>query len=118
MKNSVITMYRIGRFFSYILVAVYLTIFIAGIITLISAVNDIHYSPTLLVKPIILLFFSVIALFFLILCIIKASQTIHHDGYEITNSDHIKMIILGGLSLNVFYLLGGIFALNDNKEKE
>ena len=118
MKTAAKIMYIIGRIGNIIELVCGVILFISGIVALaggsISAVSSsdneqlaaVFASGTSLIIFGILLF--VISLVVLILSK-KGINALKNNTVE--NAPHIVMIVIGAISQNYFYILGGIFAL-------
>lgn len=107
MKNASKTMYRIGRLFNFIFLGLGALLFVLGLIIIIAA-DDAEGKATGTSCLSIGVFYLVTAIIALILSG-KALRAIG-DGKE-NRKPHIIMIVIGAISSDIFYLLGGIFGI-------
>ena len=108
MRDASKTMYKIGRIFSYVLLGIAaLVIVIQTILLIVDAVqgNNVLDNIGSIVGTSIWLGLVIV----LIILATKSIKDIESD--EKNNSPHIIMIVMGAITGDVFYLLGGIFGL-------
>ena len=102
MKNASQTMYRLGRIINYVLLGLGALLTLIGIIGLIAgtegAAGLLGYGLMLVITNVVALILAGKAL---------ASLT---DG-QVNNKPHIIMIVVGAISENPLFVLGGIFGL-------
>jgi len=113
MRNASETMYKIGRVFSFVLLGLTaLLIVIYSILMIVAAVDG--RFPAYLGNVI----GYTIWLALVIVAIILASRAIKAiDENKSENGPHITMIVVGAISGDIFYLLGGIFGVIANGQE-
>ena len=109
MKIASKIMYKIGRVFNIIEFVAFIIIAVSGAIFLITgtSVNDDSQ-----VSGLGLLIFGIVAAIISYIVLRLATKSIKAlDNKKVENKPHIIMIVIGVISEDWFYILGGIFGL-------
>ena len=116
MRKASSIMYKIGRIINIVLLVLSIVLIVLGIVTMVSGNTEIAEDPdfaafaafgtaSMLVFGIVLLIPNIIVLFFAKRAIMALESGSH------AKFPHIIMIVLGAISQDYFFLLGGIFGL-------
>ena len=119
MKNAAKTMYTISKIFDIIEIA------LSGVLILVSLIisalaGSVAENPDELKGSMIaLMVVGLIYIAIFIVAIVLVNKALN-DVEEESNrlGIHITMIVIGAVSWNVFFLLGGIFTIIDRKKKK
>ena len=118
MKAASKILYTIGQIFSYIALVLTIIAIVFGIIftvggSLATTLEDsLPAGVTALAGGITFLVVGIVYLVIYVILIISARKAKRALGNGVTNNGpHIWMIVLGAISWDIFYLLGGIFGL-------
>ena len=111
MRNASQVMYKIGRIFSFVLLALFAVLFVVYSILLV--VHNIQDAGAAVIgSDIGTMIWALIWTGLVIVLIIlatRAIKTMQEDSKA--NAPHIVMIVFGAITGDIFYLLGGIFGL-------
>ena len=111
MRNASQVMYKIGRIFSFVLLALFAVLFVVySILLVVHIIQDA--GAAVIGSDIGTMIWALIWTGLVIVLIIlatRAIKTMQEDSKA--NAPHIVMIVFGAITGDIFYLLGGIFGL-------
>ena len=114
MKNSSKTMYKIGRIFSYVLLGLAILWCVLSFISILKAGDDVERASAISNFIMGILYLGAV-----IVTIILASKALAAlENNEVNKKEHITMIVVGAISSDIFYFLGGIFGLIAESQEE
>ena len=110
MKHASELMYKIGRIFNFILFGIYGIWAIFAIVAI--ATGAAAQSPEAVAAGVYSLVWAILFLAATLVALILAKKALNalEDGRN-NKKEHIIMIVVGAISNDIFYLLGGIFGL-------
>ena len=110
MKEASRLMYKIGRIFNFVLFGLYGLWFVLGLVDIIvGAANDDAVRVGNGISGIIFSTIYIAATLVALILAKKAMDALSDDKQN--KKEHITMIVVGAISNDIFYLLGGIFGL-------
>ena len=111
MRNASRVMYKIGRIFSFVLLALFAFLFIYNFIFLFVHIGK-DAGAAVIGSDIGQMIWALIWTGLVIVLIILATKAIKNMEEDAkANGPHIVMIVFGAITGDIFYLLGGIFGL-------
>lgn len=111
MRNASRVMYKIGRIFSFVLLALFAVLFVVYSILLVVHIIQ-GVDAAVIGADIGTMIWALIWTGLVIVLIILATRAIKNMEEDAkANGPHIVMIVFGAITGDIFYLLGGIFGL-------
>ena len=110
MKHASELMYKIGRIFNFVLFGIYGIWAIFAIVAI--ATGAAAQSSEAVAAGVYSLIWAILFLAFTLVALILSKKALNalEDGRN-NKKEHIIMIVVGAISNDIFYLLGGIFGL-------
>ena len=115
MKNASQIMYKIGKIINIVVIVIFAILIVVNIVTLGAAAavdGDVEAKAVAIGAAVGGMVTSIIFLALAIVALVVANKAINAigDGQE-NRKPHIICIVMGAISENPFYILGGIFGL-------